>query len=335
MYGALPALKSMIPHGWQQGKPLRLRTPVCEEAFIGFQSSMKTTHSLLLLAMALVLPANCLRAELATFTLDPSRSSVALSGSASGAALKPQGPGSLEAVYDGTLVLDVGPSEIRFVGGSRIAPRETGSWQPGPKGADGSAPASYGGKAQLGAGLFSISAVAATRRILLDLVGGTPFPLQSGTFNAAGLGFQFVETNNPVLDYKTSGIANEKDGMALSGLATNQPAGMSTLVTEGTVQTLTLKVSATFVFELLLPDDSSLSLSGQLVATRVIPDAPPIVTIAPVSPGATSMTLSWPAGFKLQKATRLSNSAWGDTGVSSPAVISFSGDGEYFQVVPQ
>ena len=23
MYGALPALKSMIPHGWQQGKPLR------------------------------------------------------------------------------------------------------------------------------------------------------------------------------------------------------------------------------------------------------------------------------------------------------------------------
>lgn len=296
---------------------------------------MKTTLPLLLLALALALPATGLRAELVTFTLDPARSSVALSGDASGAALQAQGPGSLEAIYDGTIVLDVGTSEIRFVGGSRIAPREPSSWQPGPKGADGSAPASYGGKAQLGAGLFSISAVAATRRILLDLVSPTSFPLQSGGFDATGLGFQFVETNNPVLDYKTTGIVNQKDGMALSGLATNKLAGASTLVTEGTLQTLTLKVSATYVFELLLPGDSSLSLSGQLVATRVVPDAPPTVTIAPVAPGATSMTLSWPAGFKLQKATRLSNSDWGDTGASSPAVIPFSGEGEYFQVVPQ
>jgi hypothetical protein len=296
---------------------------------------MKAKLPLLVLVLGLVRPAMGLRAELATFTVDPARSSVTLSGSASGAPLQAQGPGSLEAVYDGTVVLDVGPSEIRFVGGSRIAPREPNAWQPGPKGADGSAPASYGGKAKLGAGLFSINAVAATRRILLDLLGSTPFPLQSGTCNAAGLGFQFVETNNPVLDYRTSGIANEKDGMALSGLATNQLAGMSTLVTEGDVQTLTLKVSATYLFELLIPDDSSLSLTGQLVATRVVAAAPPSIVITPVAPGATSMTLGWPAGFKLQRATRLGNLDWADTGKSSPAVIPFTGEGEYFQVVPQ
>lgn len=285
--------------------------------------------------LLLVGQATCLRAELATFTLDPARSSVTLSGSASGAALQAQGPGSLEAVYDGTVVLDVGPTEIRFVGGSRIAPREPNSWQPGPKGADGSAPASYGGKAQIGSGFLSVSAVAATRRLLLDMLSPTPFALQSGSFSAEGLAFQFVETNNPVLDYKTSGLLSQRDGMALSGLATNRIAGASTLVTEGDVQTLTLKVSATYIFELLIPDDSSLSLSGQLVATRVVGAAPPSIVISPVAPGATSMTLSWPAGFKLQRATRLGNPDWGDTGKSSPAVIPFSGDGEYFQVVPQ
>lgn len=277
----------------------------------------------------------CLRAELLTFTVDPARSSIALSGEASGAALQAQGPGGLEATYDGSIVLDLTPGEIRFVGGSRIAPREPNSWQPGAQGVDGSAPASYGAKAQIGGGFLSVSAVAATRRLMLDLLSNAPFPVQDGSFSAEGLGFQFVETNNPVLDYRTTGFISRRDGMALSGLATNRIAGASTLVTVGNLQTLTLKVSATYVFELLVPNDSSLSLSGQLVATRMIPDVPPEIVIAPVLPGATSMTLSWPSGFKLQKATRLGNPDWSDTGNSSPAVIPFSGEGEFFQVVPQ
>lgn len=296
---------------------------------------MNTLRFPAVLLWLLVGSAICLRAELATFTIDPARSSIVLSGSASGAVLQEQGPGSLAAIYDGTVVVDVGTSQIRFVGGSRVAPRELQAWQPGAKGAAGSAPASYGAKAKLGSGLFSINAVAATRRLMLDLLCPTPFTVQDGSFSAEGLAFQFVETNNPTLDYKTTGIAAESDGLALSGLATNRIAGASTLVTEGNVQTLTVKVSATYVFELLVPDDSSLSLAGQLVATRVIPDAPPGIVIAPVAPGATSMTLSWPAGFKLQRATRLGTPDWGDTGKSSPAVIPFSGDGEYFQVVPQ
>ena len=125
--------------------------------------------------MALVLPANCLVGGTGDVYLDPSRSSVALSGSASGAALKPQGPGSLEAVYDGTLVLDVGPSEIRFVGGSRIARARPVRGSQGPR-VRTVPPGELWGQGPVGRRTLSISAVAATRRILLDLVVGHRFP---------------------------------------------------------------------------------------------------------------------------------------------------------------
>lgn len=84
-----------------------------------------------------------------------------------------------------------------------------------------------------------------------------------------------------------------------------------------------------------MPDDSVLQLTGQIVATRTLPEGAPEIVVAPVAPGATSMSLSWPAGFKLQKATLLLNPDWTDTGATSPATISFVNAGEYFQIVPQ
>ena len=277
---------------------------------------------------------NSLRAEVLTFAVDPAQSSIALAGSASGADLQEQAPGSLTTSFDGVIVVDVGTTAVSFPGGSRLIPKELNSWQPGPAGVEGTALASYGAKASIGSGIFSVSAVAATRRLGFDVLS-SPLALQGGSFNADGLQFQFVETNNPTLDYRTAGLLNSHDGQALSGLATNKIAGLSTLVTAGAVQTLTLKVSATYRFTLLVPDDSELSLTGQIVATRTISDAPPTIIITPVTPGATSMTISWPAGFKLQKSPRFLNPDWTDTGASSPATINFATDGEYFHIVPQ
>ena len=290
-------------------------------------------HRLLTLLVTLS-SLTAVRAEQLTFTLDPTRSAITLSGSASGAALQPQAAGSLATTFEGTIVLDVGAVEVNFPGGSRVIPQELNSWQPGPAGADGSAPASYGGKATIGSGFFSVSAVAATRRLSFDLLSA-PLSFAAGSFNAEGLQFRFVETNNPVLDYRTTGLLNQRDGQPLQGLATNKLAGASTLVTAGNVQTLTIPVDAAYRFELLLPDDSVLQLTGQIVATRTIPDGAPEIVIAPVAPGANSMSLSWPAGFKLQKATRLLNPDWTDTGATSPATIPFVNAGEYFQIVPQ
>lgn len=291
-----------------------------------------TLRSLMLLVVLGSLPVA--RAELATFTVDPARSSVTLSGSASGAPLQPQGAGSLTAAYRGSIVLEMDATTVRFTGGSRFDPEELHSWEPGPAGVTGTAPASYGGKAQIGSGFFSVSAVAATRRLSFDLLSGT-LAMTGGAFNADGLLFQFVETNNPALDYRTSGLLSERGSQVLSGLATNKLAGVSTLVTEGNLQTLTIKVDAAYRFELLVPEDSVLQLNGQLVATRTLSGGTPTIVIEPVAPGATSMTLAWPAGFKLQKVSIQQGSGWTDTGATSPASIPFSTAGELFQVVPQ
>jgi hypothetical protein len=295
---------------------------------------MTASFPRLLTLLVAISSLTAVRAEQLTFTLDPTRSSITLSGSASGAALKPQAAGSLTTAFEGTIVLDVGAVEVNFPGGSRVIAQELNSWQPGPAGADGSATASYGGKATIGSGFFSVSAVAATRRLSFDMLSA-PLSFAGGSFNADGLQFRFVETNNPVLDYRTTGLLSQRDSQALKGLATNKVAGASSLVTVGKVQTLTIPVDAAYRFELLVPDDSVLQLTGQIVATRTIPDGAPEIVIAPVAPGATSMSLGWPAGFKLQKATRLLNPDWTDTGATSPATILFVNAGEYFQIVPQ
>lgn len=290
-------------------------------------------NSCLLLLSAFVLSVAA-RAELLSFVVDPDRTVVTLSGQAAGAALQAQGPGGLTTRFQGTVVVDVGATEVQFPGGSRVIPEEVNSWEPGPDGANGSAPASYGGKATIGSGFFVVNAIAATRRLSFDILSPA-LSLTGGSFDAGGVLFQFVETNSPTLDYRTSGLINIREGLVLSGLATNEVAGASSLTTAGNLQTLTLQLDATYLFELLTPADSSLSLSGQLIATRMIPDGPPVLSVAPLEPGANSMTLSWPAGFKLQRSVALQPSAWGDTGAVSPAVIPFAAAGEYFQIVPQ
>ncbi|MCW5560209.1 MAG: hypothetical protein KIT22_20515 [Verrucomicrobiae bacterium] len=287
----------------------------------------------LLLSLIALLPV-AVRAELLTFTVDPDQTTVTLSGQAAGAALQEQAPGSLSARFHGTVVIEVTPTQILFPGGTRLAPEEVHSWEPGPGGVSGSAPASYGGKARIDFGLFSVSAVAATRRLSFDVLS-LPLPLDGSSFDAEGVLFQFVETNSPALDYRTTGLLNDNDGRLLNGLATNKIAGASSLVTAGTTQTLTLQLNATYLFELLAPNDSSLLLSGQLVATREIAGEGPVLQVTPVTPGATSMTLSWPDGFKLQKSSQLAPADWTDTGATSPAVIPFEQTGEYFQIVPQ
>ena len=322
-----------------QGRTLRISIALRVSAVTSLSStttcsSMKSALMRPLLLIALLGTLGSLPAEPLTFTLEPELSSVTLSGSASGAALQAQGPGSLTSFFAGTLVLDVTDTEVRFPGGSRLIPGEPNSWQPGPAGADGSAPASYGGKATIGSGFFSVSAVAATRRLSFDVLSAA-LPISGGSFTAEGLLFQFVATNSPVLDYRTSGLLSQRGSRALDGLATNKLAGNSTLVTQGNVQTLTIPVDAAYRFTLLAPDDSVLQLNGQIVATRTISADSPTIVITPVAPGATSMTLSWPAGFKLQKSPRLENPDWGDTGATSPATIEFTTTGEYFQVVPQ
>ena len=274
------------------------------------------------------------RADLATFTVDPARSSISLSGSASGAVLTEQAAGSLTTSYTGSLVANVTAGGIVFPGGSVLVARELQSWQPGLNGAAGSASASYGAKGTIGSGLFALNATAASRRMTFD-VTSNPLTLTGGAFDSAGLLFRFIDTNNAGLDYRASGILSSSGSKVLSGLATNKVAGVSTLVSAGGVETLTIPVSATYSFSLLLPDDSTITLTGQLVATRGGGIPPPEVVFVPPAPAATDLKLTWSASYKLQRATQLSPPNWADFATDSPITIPFSGPGEFFRVVPK
>ena len=123
-----------------------------------------------------------LEAATVTYVVDTNLSSVALSGSVSAlgitADLNEQSPGSLTSIYGGTLIANVQSASIQFTGGNRLTPLEDRSFQPGPGGVKGTAPASYGGKAtaSLGFGL-KVDALLASRQIAFD-VSSAPVPLR-------------------------------------------------------------------------------------------------------------------------------------------------------------
>ncbi len=134
-----------------------------------------------------------LAAATVTYVVDTNLSSVALSGTVSAlgitAALNEQSPGSLTAIYGGTLIANVESGSIQFVGGNQLTPLENRSLQPGPGGVAGSAPASYGGKATASLGFFgSVNALVASRQIAFD-VSSAPVPLTGTTFQAKSIDY--------------------------------------------------------------------------------------------------------------------------------------------------
>ena len=205
------------------------------------------------------------RAEVVEFTLDPDRSTVGLAGKLLGFDLQEQGAGSLSTKYDGTIAADLTGSTITFLGTGKVVARESGTWKPNAGGVDGSAPANYAGKAST----FFASAEAAVRHLEFSATS-VSIPLANGTFDSAAILFQFPLTSPAVLDYRVSGLLAQADQVALAGYATNRVATQSTLTTSGDTQTLTIPVEAVYLLTLVAPNDVSITLTGQLVATRTV-----------------------------------------------------------------
>src|ERR1700748_2666472 len=81
------------------------------------------------------------------FTIDPTQSSLTLSGSAVTFTFTQQAAGSLTTVYNGTIQVTQTPGTIQFTGQSLITAQTNGSWKPLAGGGNGSAPADYGATA--------------------------------------------------------------------------------------------------------------------------------------------------------------------------------------------
>lgn len=199
----------------------------------------------------------------ADFVLVPEQSTITLSGSAVGAALLEQAPGSLSNRFQGVIRADVTASTIAFPGGSVIAAQTNGNWQPLADGSSGSAPGNYGAQASVLLG----TAKAAVRNLQLD-AACSALPLNGTSFDSSPLVFGFITAANGTLGYTVSGLFATKGGVALTGYATNKVTTMATLIKSGDVETLTIPVKADFYFTLVTQNDCTLTVTGKLVGTR-------------------------------------------------------------------
>lgn len=211
--------------------------------------------------------ATCL-AELKTFTIDPARSSLRISGTFAGFNIEPQAPGSLVTSYEGTIEAEVTGSDIVFLGGSVIAALTNGNWQPAAGGAAGSAPANYGGQV---VNLF-VNGRAALRNVRFDLTSGV-LPLNDGHYEAQELLFNFIPGGDSVIDYTYSitlgGSGNASQ--ALYGTSPNAVSTNGTLEVRGDETELTIPVDISGALTVVSLNDVQYRFRGQLVAAAAAP----------------------------------------------------------------
>src|SRR5260221_3600627 len=195
------------------------------------------------------------------FTVDTNLSSITISG-VIGATSTSEAKGSLTTIIGGTIELAVVGNTIQFTGHSQIFAETNGSWQPSTDGTSGSAPADFGGQANLGIA----SGVAALRSVQLDAISPA-ISINAGQFDSASLTFLFPSNSVSSLAYNVSGLINKHGSVALTGYATNKVTKLGSLATSGNQQTLTIPVDATFLLNVLSANDT-LRLQGQLVAVQ-------------------------------------------------------------------
>jgi hypothetical protein len=221
------------------------------------------------------------------FTIDSSQSSVTISGTVAGGTIAEQAPGSLTGKVRGTIRATLNGANLQFPGQSVIASQTNGSWQPLHDGSAGSAPADFGGKANL----IIASGLAALRNIQLD-VFAPPIPVNGGKFDSSSLTFGFPTNASSSLDYNVSGLVSKTGSVPLTGYATNKVTALASLSTSGNQQTMTIPVDATFFFTLTSANDTVIRLQGQLVATQAVESAFQIQNLTVTGP---EVLLQWQA----------------------------------------
>jgi hypothetical protein len=260
---------------------------------------MKRNSFLTLTLLATALNCGIFRASADTFTIDPTQSSLTISGMVFGIAFNPQGAGSLTTVYNGTIEVAQTAGTIQFSGGSLIAAQTSGSWKPLSGGGNGSAPADYGGLANVAG-----SAFVAFRSVLFD-VTSDPIPVTSGQFDPSGLTFLFPTGSTSAIDYRYFAGSGTK---IATGEGTNDVAALATISTAGNTQTLTIGVNVQFKFTLVSSGDTIVNVTGQIVATNSAAVVAPIVLQTPKVTNQV-VTLGWqaPAGqlFQVQASSNL------------------------------
>lgn len=254
----------------------------------------------LLGGLVLLAQADLVVASPVVFTLDSANSTITLSGKVltsigSTVSFTEQSSGSLTTHYSGSVLVDLAPPTIQLLDGSAIAAQTNGSWQPLAGGAAGSAPADYGGKLTISVPIFgNVIAWAAGRNVALGL-GSTALTLTNSGFDAAWVNMAFLTNNTPapVLDYRVIGnvvVPSSSGTSSLHGSLTNSHASAYLTNAAGLLK-LVIPINGTNVTTFLNPDDTTMILKGQLVATAPASAWPLVLNIG-VSGAQVSLTWS-------------------------------------------
>src|SRR4030095_5317282 len=115
--------------------------------------------------IALQFQSSSAHAALVTFTIDPTQSSISLSGTVVGTAIKEQAPGSLTTSFSGSVTAELTDSTITFLNTGLVIANNNGEWEPKANAAAGKEAANYGAAAQIA----GASASAAARNIQFKL----------------------------------------------------------------------------------------------------------------------------------------------------------------------
>lgn len=221
----------------------------------------------------------------AVFTLDPDQSEITVSGELMGFTMQAQAPGSLTTKFEGVIHAAVQGNAITFAETGSIQARNNGTWQPSADGTTGSAPANYGG--QIAA--FLVNAKAAVRNIELRLLSDA-LPLNNGQFDSKGVTFFFPSNGPSSFAYNSTGLVTDHGSKPLEGYATNNIATLSSFVSSGGQETITIPVDATFRASLFTTNDTLLTVKGALVAVRA---AVSPLRVESISVGNQMITLQW------------------------------------------
>lgn len=227
-------------------------------------TSKPSTCGKLCSAVVLLLAVGAITGRADTFTLDPTQSTLTISGSnAIAGTIIPQGANSLTTSYSGTINATVAANSITFNSAAAMA-AINGNWQPAPgMGAGTTAPADYGIAFTNSA---EFSAYGAVRGLTLDLTSGA-IPLTAGAFDASNI---FISASSGTTDY-TSILGNGSvDLTTLSAKQNTATAG--TLTMSGNVETLTIPINITETLSIASTNDTTVTFTGDLVATETIPE---------------------------------------------------------------
>jgi hypothetical protein len=210
-----------------------------------------------------------------TFVVDPSLSSLRLSGSLGSSDLRPQGPESLTATWTGSIAASYDPAHGTLwfdAAGTNLVANNSGEWQPRSNGISGYTPADYGGQFTLpldalGGGPATgdqpvsswVTASIAIRKLAINLTTASPLRVDSrGAFASI-----WTLTS-------TAGRADYEAGVLGSGMISL--AGQSATNRASTLGRITTDTTGSGDYRLSVPIDVTITsdVQGQTVTWHAV-----------------------------------------------------------------